>query len=100
MPLRHTAGEITVVESPGRVPVLYLVGPPAPPFEGLPGNGPVLATIAQSNPNAAGDAKLWAKAGDLREVLAELVDCQTRGCRVGECSTTARAVKLLEELDG
>jgi hypothetical protein len=103
--LAFTAGPITVSESAGWCPQLYLIGPPAAPFEGLPGNGPVLATMASTNPNMRGDALLWAHAWETRQALADLLDAVTTGRGVGARdvelnNAVHQAAKVLEKTAG
>lgn len=104
-PLAVTTGPITISESAGRYPVLYLIGPSDAPFEGLPGNGPVLATMASTNPNMRGDALLWSRAADTRQALADLLDAVTKGRGVRphdvELSQAVhRAAEVLEQTAG
>lgn len=104
-PLAFTTGPITISESAGRFPQLYLIGPSEAPFEGLPGNGPVLATMASTNPNMRGDALLWSRAADTRQALADLLDAVTKGRGVRphdvELSQAVhRAAEVLEQTAG
>jgi hypothetical protein len=92
----HTTGPITVAVSSGHQPVYYLIGPPVEPWLDDPHAGPVLGTVAQSNPRAAADALLWASAWRLKTLLGELVDDFLGGTRCN--ATLAEAAKLLEEL--
>lgn len=89
-----TTGRITVAVSGGQTPTYYLIGPPVEPWTGDPNAGPVLGTVAQTNPRAAADALLWASAWRLRELLAEVVDAHPHPAH----ATVANAARLLEEL--
>ena len=95
---RHTE-KITVVLGSGPHPPMYLVGPPCFPFADLAGNGPLLATIPPTNPNAKGDALLYAASPRLKQLLSDLVDAINDGNGVTRRALVHESVTELAKLD-